>query len=764
MDLVGCFVNTLAMRARFRGDPTFRQFLGMARSTVLEAFEHQSVTWERVVESVQPERDQGSTPVFQVLFVVHNIPMPAAQLHDVTLTLKHMDNGTATFDLVMEIDTRTGRAAIEYNTDLFDAATIDRMIEHFQVLLRGIAKTADEPISRLPLLSEMERQQLLVDWNQTGAAYPLDRCLHGLFEEQAARRPASVAVVAGGQSLTYSQLDRAANRLACSLQKAAVRPDMKVAICAERSPAAVIGMLAVLKVGGAFVPLDPAYPAERLAFMLRDTDPQVLLTERRFADWFAGKFCSVMMLDDESSEAGTDEGPLASGSEAGPGNLAYVLYTSGSTGVPKGVMIEHRSICNQIRWRQAAFGLNQTDAVLHSTSLSFDPSVWEIFGPLSCGARIIIVPQQASCDGAVFKRFIVEHQVSVLQCVPSLLRSLLDQDALAGCTSLRHVFCGGEPLDAGLQERFFASVGVNLHHLYGLTETSIDTTFFTCSPKSQTGVAPIGQRIANTRVYILDNRLEPVPIGVPGELYVGGLSLARGYLNNPGLTADRFIPDPFSVEEGARLCRTGDRAKWRHDGIIEFVGRFDQQIKIRGHRIEPAEIEAALRRHPTVRDTVVAARPDSDHGDRLVAWIVPAEGMSPELKDMGAFLAKSLPRFMLPGRYVVVDALPLTPSGKVDIDALPDAENGGKGMDRPFVAPRTPQEQKLAGIWEELLGTGPISVTDNFFGLGGHSLLAVRLAARMSTLFGHDVRCQEVFERPTIEQLAEAVQVEKLTT
>jgi amino acid adenylation domain-containing protein len=554
-----------------------------------------------------------------------------------------------------------------------------------------------------------------------------------------------VAVVAEERTLTYRELDEEASALALRLRRLGVGAEVRVGIALERSARAVIAVLGVLKAGGAFVPLDPAYPTQRLRLMLEDADPPVLLSETRLAGRFAeGR--DVVMLDAQG-EFGPGAGSWAGPARAAqPSSLAYVMYTSGSTGKPKGVMVEQRSLRNQLAWRQAAFPLTADDAVLQATSLSFDPSIWEILGPLTCGARVVVL-SAASHDGPRVRQALRENGVTTMQAVPSLLRALLEQEAFAGCATLKRIFCGGETLEPALQERCRSAVSAELVVLYGCTETAIDATCHRCGRDPAPGV--IGRPIANTRVYILDESMRPVPVGVPGLLYVAGAGLARGYLNDPGLTAERFVADPFGAGEAQRAYCTGDLARWLPGGQLEFLGRADRQVKLRGFRIEPAEIEAALRSHPAVQDAAAGVRHDRAGNARLIAWVVPRSGAAEDDAALKAFLAEKLPDHMLPSHCVRLDALPLTPSGKVDPTGLPEPP----ATERSYVAPRTPLEQRLVGLWEELLGLPGVGITDNFFDLGGHSLLAVRLAARMSPVLGREIRCRELFARPTIEAL-----------
>ncbi len=741
MDRVGCLVNTLAMRARVSGEMTFRELLRAVRDTVLGAYEHQDVTWEKVVEAVQPERDPSRLPVFQALLVVHHIALQQVEFPGLVMIPEYTGNRSTTFDVVLLIDAARREAAIEYNTDIFESATIERMSGHLRELLAGIASQPDSPVCELPLLTEAERRQVLVDWNSAPAPWRHDVCLHSLFEEQARRTPEAPAVIGESQSFTYAQLDRAANHLAALLQARGVGPESRVAICAGRSPLAVAGMLAVLKAGGAFIAFDPAYPQERLAFMLHDCAPDLLLTETQLA------------ADLERLGTITAARPEVA---VRPSNLAYMMYTSGSTGQPKGVLIEHRGICNQILWRQSAFPLDSSDVVLQTTSLSFDPSVWEMFGPLSAGAAVVIPPGSGVSDGMAIRRMIRACGVTVIQGVPSFLRSLLDQQALAGCDALRHVFCGGEALDDRLVEALQRTSRAAIHQLYGCTETSIDATCLPFVTAGQYTAPPVGRPIGNAKVYILDSALRPVPPGIPGELYVGGAGVARGYWNRPELTDSRFPAHPFEPDSCARIYRTGDLGRFRPDGNIELLGRADRQIKLRGFRIEPSEIEAALLLHPSVRQAVVGLRTVSGETG-LAAWLTLQNGCALSASEASAYLSRRMPRFMVPSHWIVLDSMPLTPDGKIDAAALPSPEPAARTAVPASAAPRTALERRMVGIWEELLPVRPIGIHENFFEIGGHSLLAARLAVRLSAELGTEVPLADVFHKPTVAELARAV-------
>ncbi|MCI0546224.1 MAG: amino acid adenylation domain-containing protein, partial [Candidatus Rokubacteria bacterium] len=624
--LIGFFVNSLVLRTDCAGDPPFRSLLARVRSTALAAYAHQDLPFEKLVEALHPERDPSRNPLFQVtfqLFTAPGAPPPPTAAPQRPLPV---ERGTAIFDLAVSL-WHAGpelRGGLEFNTDLFDPPTIARLTAHYTRLLEAIVAQPDLPLSQLPLLSPAERQQLLVDWNQTAAPFPADRCLHDLVEAHVAQRPDALAVVAPAAALSYAELDQRANQLAHHLRRLGIGPDRLVGLCLPRSLDLVVALLGVLKAGGAYLPLDPAYPPERLAFMVHDARAPVLLTHTPLLPRLADAPAHLLCLDRDwpliaSHPTHRPHSPVS------PHHLAYVIYTSGSTGAPKGVMIPHRALVNHMCWMRDAFPLGEGDRVLQRTPFSFDASVWEFWAPLMAGARLILMEPQAHPGGADVLAAVIRHEVTVLQLVPSLLRILLEERDLERCVSLRQVFCGGEPLPGDLAERFLARTKADLHNLYGPTETTIDASVMTCARGRSWAVVPIGRPVSNTQIYLLDRHREPVPIGVAGELHIGGAGLARGYLHRPELTAERFVPDPWSAEPGARLYRTGDLARYLPDGNIAFLGRVDDQLKVRGFRIEPGEIEAALRKHPAVQAAAVAVREDVPGDQRLVGYVVQSE-------------------------------------------------------------------------------------------------------------------------------------------
>jgi len=606
------------------------------------------------------------------------------------------------------------------------------------------------------MLTAAERRQVLEEWNATAADYPAGGCLHELFEAQAARTPDAAAVAFGGERLTYRELDERANRLAHHLRALGVGPEVLVGVCLERSLEMVVGLLGVLKAGGAYVPLDPAYPAERLAFMLADARAPILLTQAALVERVSASAARVVCLD--SDWPAIARRPAAGlGRRAAPANLAYVIYTSGSTGRPKGVMNTHGGIVNRLLWMQEAYGLGPSDRVLQKTPFSFDVSVWEFFWPLLAGAELVVARSGGHRDPQYLAELIAGQEITTLHFVPAMLRSFLESGGARYCASVRRVFCSGEALPHDLLTHFFAQSAAELHNLYGPTEAAVDVTYWACDPAYGAGKVPIGRPIANARVYVLDRRLQPVPVGVAGELHIAGAGVARGYLGRPDLTAERFIPDPFAAEPGGRLYKTGDLVRYLADGNLEFLGRLDDQVKIRGFRVEPGEVEAALARHPAVREGAVAVREGAAGEKRLVAYLVPRQPSSPAVGEVWRALRRQLPEHMIPAAFVVLEALPLTPSGKIDRRALPAPDSARPELGAAYLAPRTPLEETLAEIWSRSLGLERVGIRDNFFELGGHSLLATRIVARIRQALQIEVPLRTFFEAPSIAELSDAL-------
>jgi amino acid adenylation domain-containing protein len=803
--LVGCFVNTLALRADLRGDPRFIDLLTTVRDATLRAYEHQDLPFEKLVEELQPARDASRNPLFQTFFVLQNAPLPALRLPGLTLEPLALDAGVVKFDFSLaalpEADGALTLQA-EYMTELFDGATVERWLGCYRTLLEGIVRQPEQRVSAQPLLGAAQRRQVVVEWNATREEYPERGGLHELVAAQAARTPEAIAVSCGSETLTYAELERRAARLARELLRRGVGADTLVGVAMERSLELMVALLGVLKAGGAYVALDPAYPRERLRAMLDDARPTVVLTQshvrgrlplggdedgnrggdgvrlqpavltldprRDSADLGAGgdRQAPVVLtldagwdgadLDGAGDRDERDNRPPATADE----QLAYVIFTSGSTGRPKGVANTHGGIRNRLLWMQRAYNLTAADRVLQKTPYSFDVSVWELFWPLLAGARLVFARPGGHQDSAYLARLIREAEITTLHFVPSMLQLFLEEPGVESCTSVARVICSGEALPPHLVERCHARLGAELHNLYGPTEAAVDVTAWECR-RGETGhTLPIGRPIANTQIYVVDREMQPVPPGVAGELLIGGAGLARGYVRRPDLTAERFIPDPFSGVPGARLYRTGDLARWRGDGAIEYLGRADFQVKIRGHRIELGEVEAALRAQPGVGDAVVVAREDGGGDRSLVGYVVPAasssSGPTPafDLVALRRALAERLPEAMIPAALVPLAALPLLPNGKLDRAALPAPERTRAETAAGFTAPRTALEQQVAAIWRDVLDLPEVGVEDDFFALGGDSFKAIRVVRRC----GEGVAVMDLFRHPTIRGLADCIE------
>ena len=753
--MLGCFMNVLVLRGDLSGNPTFRAFLRRVREAAFGAYAHQEVPFEKLVETLRPPRDANRWPLFQVMFNMHLLPQAESTGAGVlAIEPFAFDPGfIGGLDLSLRVEqSGTGLACtFAYAADLFLQETIERMAASFRTLLEAGVENPEQTIGMLPLLGEAERRRVLVDWNQTGAPYPRDRCIHQLFEAQAQRTPEAVALEFERESLKYAELDRRANGLAHELHTLGVGPERRVALCVHRSPEMLIAILAVLKAGGAYVPLDPSHPVDRLAFMIRDAGATILLTQRVLADGYRSLAPAVLEIDDTArSDAPAGATPPASG--VAPGNAAYVIYTSGSTGAPKGVVVPHSSVVNHLYWRHEYFRMGAGDRLLQAASYCFDDSVWEFFEPLTVGACVVMMRRH---DTARIASLIAERKITAVCLVPSALRAFLEED-LSACARLRRVSTGGETLPVDLVERFFQCLDAELHNGYGPTEATVAVTFWKCKASVGRSSVPIGRPIANTRIYVLDARRQPVPIGVAGELYIGGDCLARGYLDQPELTAERFVADPFSAKAGARLYRTGDLARYLTDGNLEFLGRLDNQIKLRGFRIEPGEIETALAQHPAVRESVVVARDDPGFGRQLVAYVVCRGGAAPSARELRGFIGQRLPDYMVPSTFVTLAAMPLGRNGKIDRGALPPPGAPSEESPRSFAAPRTPIERQLAEIWAQVLGLERVGADDNFFELGGHSLAATQVISRMRRTHSLELSLRTFFETPTLSMMAAA--------
>ncbi|HIP71159.1 MAG TPA: amino acid adenylation domain-containing protein, partial [Anaerolineae bacterium] len=776
--LVGLFVNTLVLAGDFQENPTFRQLLQQTRETALGAFAHQDIPFEMIVDAVQPERNLSHSPLFQAMFVTqgrHMQQQEALELPDLTIQPVEAHLGIAKFDLTLFMLEEGSQfsGAWEYNTDLFDRGTIERMMSHFITLLRGVVTNPEEKTSRLPLLTEAERHQLLVEWNDTAVPVP-DLCVHQLFEAQAEKTPQATAVRFADQTLTYEQLDQKANQLAHYLRQQGVQNEALVGVCLNRSPELVIALLAVLKAGGAYIPLDPAYPPERLAFMIQDAQPALVLTDSQIVESSLSRVVEssdshvVLLCNNQIIALPNHHTIQLSGYkttrlpdyQTNPDSLAYVIYTSGSTGKPKGAMLLHRGVVNYLTWCQQAYPVTKGQGAPVHSSISFDLTVTSLFAPLVNGRCVHLLPEDVGVE-LLADALRQNDNYSLVKITPAhleLLSQQLDPAEAAGKT--RSFIIGGENLLAdhiAFWQKHASET--TLFNEYGPTETVVGCCVYRLPPgKQPEGAVPIGRPIINTQLYILDEEMQPVPIGVPGELYIGGVQVGRGYLNRPELTEDKFVQCSVSNSLNTENCtlntvyRTGDLARWRPDGNIEFLGRLDDQVKIRGFRIELGEIEAALQTHPAVNKTAVIDHVEENGRKRLIAYLTPQGDAAPTVADLRRFLEQTLPEYMIPAAFVTLDEMPLTPNGKVDRKALPAPDATRPELAAAFTAPETEQEKILADIWAQLLGVENIGIHDNFFELGGDSILSIQVVARANQA-GVRLTPRHIFQHPTIAGL-----------
>ncbi|AGA31110.1 amino acid adenylation domain-containing protein [Singulisphaera acidiphila] len=761
--LIGFFVNMLALRADLAGDPSFRELLGRVRQVALEAYEHQDLSLDKLIEVIQPPRDLSRTPLFQVMFVLQNAPMPDIARGDLTLEPLFVGagNGTAKFDLTLALE-ESGQGlagGIEYNTELFDEATIARMLDHFQVLLEAIATDPEQRLSRLPILTESEHLHLVGEASRASIGpAPTEKtpCIHQRFEEQAEHAPEAVALVSGDAQLSYGALERRANQLARHLRALGAEPEHPVAIAVADPFAKVVSLLGVLKAGGAYLPLDPTLPKQRLASILDDAQVRILVTDATLRANLPSVNALIVDLDTDQkiiADQPSDRVP----STARPANLAYIISTSGSLGQPKGVGVSHASLSSAFHSWKDAYRLDAPGTRhLQMANFAFDVFTGDWVRALGSGGTLVFCPRETLLDPPALYELMVRERVTCAEFVPTVIENLLPYLEVSGKSLdfLQLLVVGSDLWHAGEYERLrrLAGPATRIVNSYGLTEATIDSTFFegSLADRPANRPVPIGRPLSNSRVFVLDRNLQPVPVGVPGELHVGGLGLARGYHRRPALTASAFVPNPFAEGPGERLYKTGDLARWLPDGHLELLGRIDHQVKVRGFRIELAEVEAALVQHPDIREAVAAVAKDKS----LVAYVVPPLGHTIAPETLRRDLLEVLPRPMIPSTFVVLDALPQTSSGKVDRNALPPIEGASTARAGAVVAPRDDVERDLVQIWEDLLNVHPVGVTDDFFDLGGHSLLAVRLTARIEERFGRKLSLSTLFLGATIEDLA----------
>jgi amino acid adenylation domain-containing protein len=744
VNAIGLFTKYLPVTSRFDRHVRFDEIVRRVSAADQAAAEWQECfAWD--------QRESGTVPFLSYCFTFEQ----DAGAH-VAGNVSFAGNGKQAlcdrfkFNLLVRQSDERLSFEFQYDPNFFAVKDVERLSDQFQTLLGSVLQTPAEAIGRLNLLPSAERAFLLETLNDTKLDFGTDNFIHVLVERQVEHTPEAVAIVFGAESLTYRELNERANQLAHYLRRHGVGPDVFVGVCLERSLEMIVALLGILKAGGAYVPLDPAYPQEHLSFLLNDTGTQLLLTSKALAETLPDTSARMVFLDGAATEVEKQDrsNPVSRGT---PDNLAYVIYTSGSTGKPKGVMISQRAICNRLLWTQHNFPLSGADTVLQKTVYSFDASVWEIFVPLFAGARLVMAQPGGQQDNAYLVNAIIENKVTTLQLVPSMLRVLLEAERIRECTSLRRVFCGGEALTAEVVAAFRQKLNAKLINLYGPTEASIDATSQTIDDLPTEQLVSLGKPLANMRVYLLDSDGNPVPLGVQGEIHIGGVGLARGYLLRPELTAEKFVPDPFSSEPGQRLYRTGDLAGQASDGTLQFQGRTDHQVKLRGFRIELGEIEAALRKHDAVRESVVLLREDTPGDQRLVAYVVASENAASEIRD---YLKDKLPAHMVPSAIVAMESLPTLLNGKIDRKALPPPDASLRQTRSAYVAPRNPLEERLVEMFGEVLGVEHAGVDDNFFELGGHSLLATQLITRLREIFKVDISLRSFFEAPTISGLA----------
>ena len=779
--LIGFFVNTLVLRTDLSGNPTFQELLGRVREVTLGAYAHQDLPFEKLVEELHPQRALSRHPLFQVVFGFENAPMEALELPGLTLSPLTIDFKTTRFDLEFHLWDASGgfrslwgeewkhsegiRGVVVYNTDLFDEATMTRMVGHFTTLLEGIVANPQTRVASLPILLDAERQQLLGEWNDTVADYPQNRCIHQLFEAQVEYNHHAIAVIFDDNSLTYQELNSRSNQLAHYLQKQGVSSDVLVGLCVERSVEMIVGMLAILKAGGAYLPLDPNYPPERLNFMLEDAQSSVLLTQHHLVERLGTQKLQVIGIDTDWNRVVQESSDnLTSGVTSD--NLAYVIYTSGSTGKPKGVAIPHKAV-NRLVCNTNYIKLDSADKIAQVSNTSFDAATFEIWGALLHGAQLVGISRDILLSPHDFALQLQQQGITVLFLTTALFQQIV-RDIPQAFASLRYLLFGGEAVaPRWVRKVLKKGAPQQLIHVYGPTEGTTFSSFYQVQDVSEEATSiPIGRPITNTQIYLLDEQLQPVPIGIPGELYISGDGLARGYLNRPELTSQRFIPrapikgaPTMAAQLGTRLYKTGDLARYRADGNIEFLGRIDNQVKIRGFRIELGEIESVLNQHPAVREAVVMVQQDIPDDKHLVAYIVFNEQVNnPKSSELRQYLNQKLPQYMVPSAYVVLDSLPLTPNGKVNRHLLPEVDTFNLDTEQNYVAPGTCIEEELARIWRQILGKQQIGIYDNFFELGGHSLLATQLTSRIRDAFQVELSVRILFEAPTVASLAKHIE------
>ncbi|MGV3772896.1 MAG: non-ribosomal peptide synthetase [Verrucomicrobiales bacterium] len=754
--LIGFFVNTLAIKTALQGDPTVRELISRVKESTLGAFEHQDVPFDKLVEELHPERSSTHSPFVQVVFSQEN-DFVEQHFANIEAEVIEVDSGTAKFELILVAKEKADGLALvaEFNTDLFEKATVEGWLKRLEILLQGMAANRELRLPQLPLLASEERKTILETWNATARDYPRNESIHQLFEAQVAKSPEAIAVVYGERSMTYRDLNARANQLAHRLQKMRVGYQSYVGLFMERSPEMLVGMLGILKAGGAYVPLDSNYPKERLAFMVEDAQLPVIITQESLAEFLPASNATLLRLDTEWESISAESRHVLT-TPVTSDDLAYVIYTSGSTGQPKGVAVPHRGVIRLVV-NTDYVELGPADRIAQASNASFDAATFEIWGALLNGAKLVGISKDTALSPAEFARELKEQSISTLFLTTALFNQLA-HEVPGVFQSVKQLLFGGEAVDPKWVRAVLEyQPPRRLLHVYGPTENTTFSTWHLVKEVAEGAqTIPIGKPIANSSAYILDKNLNPVPAGVPGEVYTGGDGLARGYLHRPEVTAEKFVPNPFGPV-GSRLYKTGDLGKFTPNGEIEFVGRIDHQVKIRGFRIELGEIESALARHPNVSNAIVLVREDIPGEKRLVGYLTPKTKPAPATTELREYLNQSLPDYMVPTAFVAMESFPLTPNEKVDRKALPAPDLNRPDLAKNFLAPRDATEQQLARIWEQILGVQPIGIADNFFELGGHSLLAVRLFSQVEKVFGRKLPLATLFRAPTIEQFAQVL-------
>ncbi len=765
--LIGFFINTLVLRAGLSDNPAFNELLAQIKETMLGAYAHQDLPFETLVEELHPERDMSHSPLFQVMFVLNNAPVETLQLAGLKFDLIEIENKSAKFDLILNITEtdQTLAGKLEFNTDLYNHSTMERFIEHFNILINGVIADPQMRVSDLPLLTKDERQTILSNWNLPPKIYDEKLCIHELFQNQAGLTPEAAALTANGQKLTYKELNDKSNQLANHLIKTGFKTGTIAGICAERSAEMIIGLIAVLKAGGVYLPLDPGYPKERLDYMLEDSEAPYLLTQQSLLNEFSERGLKIISLDSDWGKIET-ESAANPGTKINPGDAAYIIYTSGSTGKPKGVLVGHKAIANHCCDMRDYYELSVDDNVLQFAALNFDASLEQILPTLISGASLVMRDEEIWATSEFHKK-VNEHSLTVINLPTAYWRQLANEwsksPELIPQNLLRLIIIGGDlmGIEALNQWQKTQMNGVRLLNAYGPTETIITATTFEIpadfNQKTNYSRIPIGKQRANREIYVLDSFGNPVPVGAPGELHIGGGTMAKGYLNRPELTAEQFIANRFNQKPGERLYKTGDLVRFLPNGNLEFLGRVDQQVKIRGFRIELGEIETALRQFPAIDEAVVIALEDKPGEKRLAAYYVSKENTDPSINELRSFLKNKLPEYFIPSVFMALDSMPLSPAGKINRKALPKPDQERPELSAVYVEPRTPTEEKLADIVKEVLDIKRVGIYDNFFELGGHSMLGTQVISQIRDIFEVEVPLRALFENPTVEGIAHAI-------